>query len=322
MLRHLEERCSPFHSDLAFWLAVIDVTLESMTSDSFRPTSNPLCCWILGLSVSCPLFPYLGLGGRSSFMSLRMIGPRPSSSSGLGMPFWVTVMIVSVILQSPFIRGMWLIAPSAWRVPTLRSTSLSAALLWWGLGGHSKFWTVSLFRVGLICALSVGFRLLTLWFWWWSCSQSEWDGPEGLCSSGSPWLLLHEGAFKVVCLGSQVCTSSFSFLNFPVHSLLIWSSLVLVYFLSRSFWFLVRSFIFGPSQKCQLGVARSVAGLVDCICNCLHWVPPCMRFTVKDSQPFFNWILILVCGSYEPSYMYLVSYVLYYWTWVFSIFNL
>ena len=36
MLRHLEERCSPFYSDLAFWLAVINLTPESMTSDTSR----------------------------------------------------------------------------------------------------------------------------------------------------------------------------------------------------------------------------------------------------------------------------------------------
>ena len=44
--RHLEEQCSPFYSDLARRLAVIGVTLESMTADTARllraPFQSPL----------------------------------------------------------------------------------------------------------------------------------------------------------------------------------------------------------------------------------------------------------------------------------------
>ena len=91
-----------------------------------------------------------------------MNGPWPSVSSDQGMPVWVTVTIVSGMLPSPIIRGVWSIAPSAWWVPILRSTYLSAALLWWGPGGRSKFQAASLFRIGLICVLFVGFNRLPL----------------------------------------------------------------------------------------------------------------------------------------------------------------
>ena len=147
-------------------------------------------------------------------------------------------MIVSLILRAPIIMGMWLIVPSAWRVPTMRSTSLSAALLWWGPGGFSEFQTVSLFRVGLICILSMGFRQLTLpgsfkvvlvmvvlsiwvrWPWrvmlfWISVTPSSWKCIQG-CQPR------HTGVYFFFIL-----------LYFPVHSLPIRSSLVLFYFSSR-----------------------------------------------------------------------------------------
>ena len=165
MRRHLEEQSSPFYSDLARRLTVVGVTPASMTEDTFRLLRAHFQSALLLDIGSFRSLSALPLPG--SWWRKHLYGTEDEWSLAI-LEFisrnavWVTVMIVSVILQSPIIRGVWLIAPSAWRVPTLRSTSLSAALLWWGPGGHSEFQVANLFRAGSTCVLSVGFHRLTL----------------------------------------------------------------------------------------------------------------------------------------------------------------
>ena len=182
--------------------------MPKLSPPSSGPTSNPRLCRIL--SPFGPWLHFLSLGpsGRSSFMSLRMIGSWPSGSSGAGMPAWATPMTVPVILRSTTFRGVY------------RVHLLVCCPVMLGRDCRSGCRIDPLSRVG---SISVSFACwrgqgVPQRFWRWPSSQSRGHSLEGLRTSRYAGLLLLEGAFVTFDLALQVCTFFyFPCLYYPVR---------------------------------------------------------------------------------------------------------